>query len=70
MDPGSAMRRPSVLMLVVWLAVVSVVIGCALGPPVRDMEGVPSEYVRSPKVNIIVTTAASASAPREKTSSA
>jgi len=121
------MRRPSVLMLVVWLAVVSVVIGCALSPPVqrppspsqatakavgsdyiigpgdtlqvfvwrnpelsvtvpvrpdggistpvvenmvavgktspqlaRDMEGVLSEYVRSPKVNIIVTTAASA----------
>jgi len=53
------MRRPSVLMLVVWLAVVSVVIGCALSPPVRDMEGVPSEYVRSPKVNIIVSTAAS-----------
>jgi len=121
------MRRPSVLVLVVWLAVVSVVIGCALSPPVqrppspsqatakavgsdyiigpgdtlqvfvwrnpelsvtvpvrpdgristplvenmvavgktspqlaRDMEGVLSEYVRSPKVNIIVTTAASA----------
>jgi len=29
------MRRPSVLMLVVWLAVVSVVIGCALSPAMQ-----------------------------------
>src|SRR6267378_4162109 len=50
------MRRPSVLMLVVWLAVVSVVIGCALSPPVQrppspsqaTAKAVGSDYIIGP----------------------